>query len=94
MCGRYVFISPLRAVQTMFRFEQRPNLRPNSNVAPTHEMPIILGSEDHDHWLDLDADPGDVLRPCPSGWLEAYPVDPRVGNVRNNDPDLLKPLTI
>ena len=41
MCGRYVFVSPLEAMQAMFRFEGRPNLAPNYNVAPTHEMPII-----------------------------------------------------
>jgi putative SOS response-associated peptidase YedK len=26
------------------------------------------------------------------GWLEAYPVDKRVGNVRNNDASLIEPL--
>jgi len=209
MCGRYVFTSPLDALQQMFRFGQRPNLPPNYNVAPTHEMPIIngdglllarwgliphwandekigyntinarsetaaskpafrdafkrrrclvpadgyiewqrvspkekqpylirkkggdlfafaglwsiwnditsftimttepnafmkpihnrmpvvLGPEDHERWLDHDADPGDVLKPCPSAWLEAYPVDKRVGNVRNNDAGLIEPLT-
>ena len=41
MCGRYVFTSPLEAIQTMFNFDQMSNLRPNWNVAPTHEMPII-----------------------------------------------------
>jgi putative SOS response-associated peptidase YedK len=217
MCGRYVFLSPLEAIQQMFKFDQMPNLRPNYNVAPTHEMPIvrrkkgdrrnelviarwgliphwakdakiaystinarsetaatkpafrdafksrralipadgyfewkrdgkekqphlirmkgggqfafaglwstwqspdgelmsytimttepnemmaeihnrmpvILGEADHDRWLDLDADPADVLKPCPANWLEAYPVDKRVGNVRNNDAKLIEPL--
>lgn len=218
MCGRYVFTSPLEAIQQMFRFDQMANLGPNYNVAPTHEMPIvrrkegdrrnelvtarwgliphwakdkkiaystinarsetaaskpafrdafkrrrclvvadgffewrrdgkekwphlirlkgggpfafaglwstwrspegedvesytimttepnelmarihnrmpvILGQDDHDRWLDLDADAVDVLKPCPADWLEAYPVDKRVGNVRNNDPDLIRPI--
>jgi putative SOS response-associated peptidase YedK len=217
MCGRYVFTSPLEAIQQMFKFDQMPNLGPNFNVAPTHEMPIvrrrkgdrrnelaiarwgliphwakdakiaystinarsetaatkpafreafksrralipadgyfewvrdgkekqphlirfkdggpfafaglwstwqspegevtsytimttepnelmaeihsrmpvILGEDDHDRWLDLDADPGDVLKPCPTDWLETYPVDKRVGNVRNNDAGLIEPL--
>ena len=218
MCGRYVFTSPLEAIQQMFRFDQMANLGPNYNVAPTHDMPIvrrkngdrsnelimarwgliphwakdkkiaystinarsetaatkpafrdafkrqrclvpadafiewrrdgkekwphlirlkgggpfafaglwsswcspegediesytiltsepndfmarihnrmpvILGQDDHDRWLDLDADPADVLKPCPADWLEAYPVDKRIGNVRNNDPDLIRPI--
>jgi len=218
MCGRYVFTSPLEAIQQMFKFDQMTNLGPNFNVAPTHEMPIvrrrkgdrrnelvmarwgliphwakdakiaystinarsetaatkpafrdafkrrrclvpadafyewkregkgkqahliklkggspfafaglwstwrspegediasytimttepndlmatlhnrmpvILGTDDHDHWLDLDTDPAGVLKPCPSDWLEAYPVDKRVGNVRNNDASLIEPL--
>ena len=218
MCGRYVFLSPLEAVQQMFNFDQMTNLGPNYNVAPTHEMPIvrrkkdsadrelaiarwgliphwakdtkiaystinarsetaaskpafrdafkrrrclvladgfyewkrngkeekphlirlkdggpfafaglwstwrppkgetiesytimttepnnfmaeihdrmpvILGKDSHEEWLDLDADPGEVLNPCPDEWLEAYPVDKRVGNVRNNDAELLQPI--
>jgi putative SOS response-associated peptidase YedK len=212
MCGRYVFLSPLEAIQAMFKFDQMTNLGPNYNVAPTHEMPIvrrkkgdrrnelaiarwgliphwakderiaystinarsetaaakptfrdafkrrrclipadgfyewkrdgkekqphlirlkskepfafaglwatwqdvtsytimttepndfmadihnrmpvILGTDDHDRWLDLDADPAEVLQPCPSDWLAAYPVDKRVGNVRNNDASLVEP---
>ena len=218
MCGRYVFTSPLEAIQLLFRFDQMTNLGPNYNVAPTHEMPIvrrrkgdrrnelaiarwgliphwakdtkiaystinarsetaatkpafrdafkkrrclvltdafyewkrdgkekqphlirmkgggpfafaglwstwqspegeltsytimttepnelmaeihdrmpvILVEDDHDRWLDLDADPADVLMPCPANWLEAYPVDKRVGNVRNNDSGLTEPLS-
>jgi len=41
MCGRYVFTSPLEAIQRMFKFDQMTNLAPNYNVAPTHEMPIV-----------------------------------------------------
>ena len=41
MCGRYVFTSPLEAIQLLFRFDQMTNLAPNYNVAPTHEMPIV-----------------------------------------------------
>ena len=33
-----------------------------------------------------------ILRPCPAELLRAYPVDGPVGNVRNNDPELLKEL--
>ena len=57
-----------------------------------NRMPVILGADDHGRWLDLDADPAEVLKPCPSDWLEAFPVDKRVGNVRNNDAGLIEPL--
>ena len=68
--------------------------RPNTFMTPIHNrMPVILGADDHDRWLDLDIDPGELLKPCPSDWLEAYPVDPRIGNVRNNDAGLLEPLS-
>jgi putative SOS response-associated peptidase YedK len=67
---------------------------PNELMAEIHNrMPVILGEDDHDRWLDLDADPADVLKPCPANWLEAYPVDKRVGNVRNNDAALIEPLS-
>ena len=67
---------------------------PNDLMKDIHNrMPVILGEDDHDRWLDLDADITDVLRPCPSDWLEAYPVDQRVGNVRNNDARLIEPLS-
>src|ERR1035441_3838751 len=32
--------------------------------------------------------PIDLLRPYDAGEMAAYPVDPRVGNVRNNEPGL------
>ena len=41
MCGRYLFTSPLEAIQQVFKFDQMTNLGPNYNVAPTHEMPIV-----------------------------------------------------
>jgi putative SOS response-associated peptidase YedK len=29
-----------------------------------------------------------LLRPCPDEWLKIWPVDKRVGNVRNREPEL------
>ncbi|MEM7042182.1 MAG: SOS response-associated peptidase family protein [Pseudomonadota bacterium] len=41
---------------------------PNALMAGIHSrMPVILGADDHDRWLDLDADATDVLKPCPAG---------------------------
>lgn len=41
MCGRYMMTSPVDAMQQLFRFEERPNLPPRYNVAPTQEVPIV-----------------------------------------------------
>lgn len=38
MRGRYIFTSPLEAIQQMFKFDQMTNLGLNYDVAPTHEM--------------------------------------------------------
>jgi putative SOS response-associated peptidase YedK len=60
-------------------------------------MPVILAREDISAWLDA-ATPADrllaLLRPCPEAWLRLDPVDPRVGNVRNDDAGLLEPLSV
>jgi putative SOS response-associated peptidase YedK len=33
-----------------------------------------------------------MLAPYPSDGMIAWPVSPRLGNVRNNDPSLIKPI--
>jgi len=48
MCGRYLFTSPLEAIQQMFKIDQMTNLGPNYNVAPTHETPIVRRQKDGD----------------------------------------------
>ncbi len=66
---------------------------PNELMAEIHNrMPVILATDDHERWLDAGADPAEILKPCPSDWLEAYPVDKRVGHVKNNDAELIEPL--
>jgi len=61
-----------------------------------HERsPVMLARADWDRWLDPTGDPaalGGLLVPAPAGTPLAHPVDPAVGNVRNNRPDLLEPL--
>jgi putative SOS response-associated peptidase YedK len=65
---------------------------PNELAATIHDrMPVILKPSDYDRWLDRDEEerpPLDLLRPYDAGEMKACPVDPRVGNVRNNDPGL------
>jgi len=60
---------------------------------------VILEPRDYERWLDSSSrEPGDptrppvdLLRPYPAGKMQAWPVSQRVGNVRNNDPELLEP---
>jgi putative SOS response-associated peptidase YedK len=55
-------------------------------------MPVIFGTADHDAWLDT-ADPrgAELLRPCPTDWLEAVPVSTRVNSLRNDDESVIQP---
>lgn len=56
--------------------------------------PLLVPREDWARWLDPEVeDPGDqLLVPAVAGGLEAWPVAPAVGNVRNNGPELVEPL--
>lgn len=68
---------------------------PNEVMAPIHNrMPVILEPKNYDRWLDAGDQarpPVDLLRPYPAEQMRAWPVSDRVGNVRNNDPQLLEP---
>src|ERR671919_1888910 len=46
MCGRYMLTSPVEALRQLFMFEQRPNLMPRYNIAPTQEVPIVRLTRD------------------------------------------------
>ena len=67
---------------------------PNELMQSIHNrMPVILEPRDYDRWLDganPQAPPVDLLRPFPAEKMLAWPVTDRVGNVRNNDPELLE----
>lgn len=67
---------------------------PNELMEKIHNrMPVILEPHDYDRWLD-SSDPArppvDLLRPFPAEKMRAWPVSGRVGNVRNNDAELLE----
>jgi putative SOS response-associated peptidase YedK len=66
----------------------------NTQMAVLHDrMPVILEAADWPGWLgEVEADPRTLLRPAPEGILRMWPVDKRVGNVRNDGPELLVPL--
>ena len=65
----------------------------NEVLEPIHNrMPVILEPRDYRRWLELAAVeqlPVNLLRPFPAEQMISWPVGDRVGNVRNNDPDLL-----
>jgi putative SOS response-associated peptidase YedK len=58
-------------------------------------MPLVLPRSAWARWLDPKVnDPGDLLAPCDEAsgeHLELRPVGPRVGDYRNNGPDLIRP---
>ena len=64
---------------------------PNELMEKIHNrMPVIVAPKDYGRWLDADAGPPpiDLLRPYPAEEMKAWRVGRRVGNVRNNSPDL------
>ena len=46
MCGRYLLTSPVDALRQLFLFEQRPNLMPRYNIAPTQDVPVVRLARD------------------------------------------------
>jgi putative SOS response-associated peptidase YedK len=71
--------------------------RPNALVATIHDrMPAILPSDCWPAWLGevraSDDELKAMLKPYPSERMALWPVDKRIGNVRNDSPDLFEPL--
>ncbi len=64
-------------------------------LAEIHDrMPLLIQPDRWEEWLTAPADPG-LLVPPPRDYIasiEVRPVGPAVGNVRNDGPELLKPL--
>jgi putative SOS response-associated peptidase YedK len=55
-------------------------------------MPVIIERRDWPLWLgDVGGDPATLLRAAAEDVLRVWPVDKKVGNVRNDGPDLLEP---
>ncbi|MBV8774259.1 MAG: SOS response-associated peptidase [Deltaproteobacteria bacterium] len=68
---------------------------PNELCAEVHNrMPVILPSEAWRSWLGEEPaeDPilKGLLRPYPAERITMWPVDKRIGNVKNNDPSLIE----
>src|SRR5476649_50128 len=70
---------------------------PNDVCAPVHDrMPVIVEPQNYGKWLGEEPiDPVQLLmmlRSFPAEKMESFAVDPRVGNVRNDDAALLIPV--
>ena len=66
----------------------------NALVADIHgRMPVVLRPEDYDRWLGIEPDPRDLLRPFPAELMRLWPISTRVNAPKNDDPDLLVPVS-
>jgi putative SOS response-associated peptidase YedK len=70
---------------------------PNELCSALHNrMPVVLAPETWPAWIgeELADEPRlkSLLAPYPSDDMICWPVSPRVGNVKNNDPDLVEPI--
>jgi len=69
----------------------------NDAVGALHDrMPVILAEKDWPRWLGEEPATEDELKalliPCPNERMKIWPVDKRVGNVRNHGPELILPV--
>src|ERR1700723_296507 len=72
---------------------------PNELCAPIHNrMPVILPSEAWPAWLGEEAagptQPKARRAPSPADRMTCWPGSARVGNVKNNDPSLVEPVSL
>ncbi len=69
----------------------------NDAVAPIHDrMPVILHPDTYDTWLDPNYQKKEALKallqPCPTHWINAYPVSTHVNKPQNDDAACITPL--
>lgn len=69
----------------------------NELMSPIHHrMPVILDRNQEKIWLNRHIDQMDtllsLLQPYPAEKMTVYPVSHEVGSVKNNHPDLIKPV--
>jgi putative SOS response-associated peptidase YedK len=63
-----------------------------------NRMPVVLAPDAWPQWLGEE--PADVphlealLAPYPADEMICWPVSPRIGNVKNNDPSLVEPINL
>ena len=67
---------------------------PNALCAPIHNrMPVILAPDDWPRWLSTPDDRKSLLRSFPADRMECWPVGKAVGNVGNEEPELIHPIS-
>jgi putative SOS response-associated peptidase YedK len=71
----------------------------NERLSALHDrMPVVLGTDRWAPWLGEEAASGAelkaMLKPYPGAGMIFWPVDRRIGNVRNDSPDLFDPLAV
>lgn len=68
----------------------------NAIMAGIHDrMPVIIPADRYDAWLDPRTPAPalrDLMQPCPSEWLDAFPISLRVNNPRADDERVLEPV--
>lgn len=58
-------------------------------------MPVFLHPEDYQRWIaNIEPDPCDLLEPFPSKLMTMSPVSSKVGNPRNNTPDIVEEIPL
>jgi putative SOS response-associated peptidase YedK len=60
---------------------------------PHPRMPVILHARDYDRWMDREETerlPLDLLRHFDAEEMQMYKANPKVNNVKNNGPEILK----
>jgi putative SOS response-associated peptidase YedK len=71
-----------------------PTTDPNELAKAVHNwMPVIVEPHEYNRWMrtgDPVRPPVDLLRPYDAEKMRVWPVDSRVGNVRNDDENLLE----
>jgi len=70
---------------------------PNAAIATIHDrMPVILDQADWPKWLGeaeaAESELMGLLRPCPAERIKFWPVSAKVGNVKNDSPELAEPV--
>ena len=65
---------------------------PNDATAGIHSrMPVIIYPEDYERWMRAPyQEVFDLMKPCAAADIDAWPVKPDVGNVRNQGPELIE----
>jgi putative SOS response-associated peptidase YedK len=68
----------------------------NEQLEKIHDrMPVIIAPEDYERWLEpelRDAEIARMMVPYPADEMRAYPVSTRVGNAKNEGPELIEPV--